>query len=141
MKKLIILVYLIIVSHIVCAQKGLLLAYYRDNSSSKGLCTDYGFVKEEVKDYKMYMERRKEIKTQYPGVSTEVFFIKPEDAVIVFNYKKRAAGWNCEFNVYSIIKRSSIYNCQKYMDDYYMKNSKEFATRPAIYLQYPLNND
>ena len=109
----------------------LLVAIYEVKSSGKNaMCRDYAFIQEKVLNRTSYDNRRKEILQQYPGFSTIVKLIYPDQAIIVYEYEKKEAAWDCIKKLITIKTGKDLEYCKSVME-------KDLAERPKHYFSTP----
>ena len=113
------------------ANKHLLIATHEIKSNGKtSMCRDYALIQENVPDRITFEKRRKEIQQQYPGFSTVVRLINPNQAVIVYEYEKKEVSWNCTKKVITVITGKDLGYCKMAME-------KDVASRPNHYNSSP----
>jgi hypothetical protein len=113
------------------ANKHLLIATHEIKSNGKtSMCRDYALIQENVPDRITFEKRRKEIQQQYPGFSTVVRLINPNQAVIVYEYEKKEVSWNCTKKVITVITGKDLEYCKMAME-------KDVASRPNHYNSSP----
>ncbi|MFN5421927.1 MAG: hypothetical protein ACK5AO_01560 [bacterium] len=113
------------------ANEYLLVATYEVKSSGKNsMCRDYALIQEKVSDRTTFENRRKEILQQYPGFSTVVRLINPDQAIIVYEYEKKEATWDCTKKIITIKTGKDLEYCKSVME-------KDLAERPKHYYSTP----
>lgn len=113
------------------ANKHLLIATHEIKSNGKtSMCRDYALIQENVPDRITFEKRRKEIQQQYPGFSTVVRLINPNQAVIVYEYEKKEVSWNCTKKIITVITGKDLEYCKMAME-------KDVAARPNHYNSSP----
>ena len=113
------------------ANRHLLIATHEIKSNGKtSMCRDYALIQENVPDRITFENRRKEIQQQYPGFSTVVRLINPNQAVIVYEYEKKEVSWNCTKKVITVITGKDLEYCRMAME-------KDVASRPKHYNSSP----
>ena len=101
----------------------------------KGICSNKGYIIEEVKDraeYEVECKKFKELHKNDESFSTGMRFLSNKECVVIYQYQHRVSGWNCSPTVHSIKIGKSLESCKAEMDNYYAKYPKEFTTAPVI---------
>jgi hypothetical protein len=109
----------------------LLVATYEVKSSGKhSMCWDYALIQEKVTDRISFEKRRKEILQQYPGLQTVVRLIKPNEAVIVYEYEKSEPSWNCIKKIITVKTGKDLEYCKSVMEKDMVTRPKQFNSSP-----------
>jgi hypothetical protein len=114
----------------------LLVATYEVKSSGKhSMCWDYALIQEKVTDRISFEKRRKEILQQYPGLQTVVRLIKPNEAVIVYEYEKSEPSWNCIKKIITVKTGKDLEYCKSVMEKDMVTRPKQFNSSPKAIFQ------
>jgi hypothetical protein len=121
----------------------LLVATYEVKSSGKhSMCWDYALIQEKVTDRISFEKRRKEILQQYPGLQTVVRLIKPNEAVIVYEYEKSEPSWNCIKKIITVKTGKDLEYCKSVMEKDMVTRPKQFNSSPkAIFERTAINEN
>lgn len=121
----------------------LLVATYEVKSSGKSsMCWDYALIQEKVTDRISFEKRRKEILQQYPGLQTVVRLIKPNEAVIAYEYEKSEPSWNCIKKIITVKTGKDLEYCKSVMEKDMVSRPKQFNSSPkAIFERTAINEN
>jgi hypothetical protein len=121
----------------------LLVATYEVKSSGKhSMCWDYALIQEKVTDRISFEKRRKEILQQYPGLQTVVRLIKPNEAVIAYEYEKSEPSWNCIKKIITVKTGKDLEYCKSVMEKDMVTRPKQFNSSPkAIFERTAINEN
>jgi len=121
----------------------LLVATYEVKSSGKNsMCWDYALIQEKVTDRISFEKRRKEILQQYPGLQTVVRLIKPNEAVIAYEYEKSEPSWNCIKKIITVKTGKDLEYCKSVMEKDMVTRPKQFNSSPkAIFERTAINEN
>ncbi len=120
----------------------LLVATHEISETGKNwMCRDYGFIQEKVADKISYDKRRNEIIQKYPGVQTIVKLIKPNEAIVVYEYEKEETSWNCRKRLINIIVGGNIDSCRSKMEKDVVKRPNHYKSQPkSIFERTPISD-
>jgi hypothetical protein len=120
----------------------LLVATYEVKSSGKSsMCWDYALIQEKVTDRISFEKRRKEILQQYPGLQTVVRLIKPNEAVIAYEYEKSEPSWNCIKKIITVKTGKDLEYCKSVMEKDMVTRPKQFNSSPKAIFERTAIND
>ena len=102
----------------------------RYDKVKKGVCSDRGFVQEQILDYTEYEQRRKMFFEEHKTDNPAAEFVSNKECVIVYEYKKRIAGWNCSPTIIGFKKGPTIENCKEQLASQQAKYPNDFTTSP-----------
>lgn len=103
-----------------------------DKEKSGIVCSERGWVYEEVKDIQEYEVRKKQFREEHKTDNPSTDFVSSKQCVIVYEFQKKISGWGCTPMAYSLRIGTTIENCEKEMAAYLSKYPDEFKTQPKI---------
>jgi hypothetical protein len=99
-------------------------------------------IQEKVTDRISFEKRRKEILQQYPGLQTVVRLIKPNEAVIAYEYEKSEPSWNCIKKIITVKTGKDLEYCKSVMEKDMVTRPKQFNSSPkAIFERTAINEN
>lgn len=102
--------------------------------SNRGICVDYELVKQEINDYPDYNIKRTQFLEAHKSKSPNTRFIDKNENVIVYQYEKKIACWNCTSNVISAKIGKSLEVCNKQLAKQHAENPKDLQHNLKLFL-------
>ncbi|CAM4049132.1 fibronectin type III domain-containing protein [Flavobacterium antarcticum] len=108
-------------------------------SIKKNICSDTKWVQHEVNDLQEYEQKRKEFREENKPnsyASPGGVYVKETESVIVYEFKVKRSGFNCQPTVHAIIKGPSLQFCEDQLKLKINKIPNEFITPPQIVFRW-----
>jgi hypothetical protein len=105
------------------------------DSEKKFICSNKTWIREEIENRAEFEQKRLQFKEAHKNdesFSTTTEFVSDKQCVIVYEYKKKISGWDCNPIAIGIIKGATIESCKEQLAAMIAKNPNHFVTQPHI---------
>ncbi len=96
----------------------------------KGVCSNRAMKTEGVADNAEYYVKRTAFNNDHQKEHPQTYFVAANEAIIVYEYETRIAGWGCNAKVISKKIGKTLEDCNKQLADHLAKAPNDFATPP-----------